>query len=143
VRICKESHDDRSEGFELPGQRGNAIIGGNEVLCHNVLAGDISECIRCRQSYRDGGKFSVLQKAKRQDSQIVTNDCHRALKQSTMQSLGMVGIQKVVDLIGWGRFALMKPKVVFDGKYFSHLRSEEHTSELQSRENLVCRLLLE
>src|SRR5690606_41752515 len=25
----------------------------------------------------------------------------------------------------------------------SHLRSEEHTSELQSRENLVCRLLLE
>src|SRR5690606_39547084 len=25
----------------------------------------------------------------------------------------------------------------------SHTRSEEHTSELQSRENLVCRLLLE
>src|SRR5690606_40450705 len=26
---------------------------------------------------------------------------------------------------------------------FSRIRSEEHTSELQSRENLVCRLLLE
>src|SRR5690606_41511454 len=26
---------------------------------------------------------------------------------------------------------------------FERLRSEEHTSELQSRENLVCRLLLE
>src|SRR5690606_40405013 len=26
---------------------------------------------------------------------------------------------------------------------FQNLRSEEHTSELQSRENLVCRLLLE
>src|SRR5436309_13927424 len=26
---------------------------------------------------------------------------------------------------------------------FAHPRSEEHTSELQSRENLVCRLLLE
>src|SRR5690606_40698948 len=26
---------------------------------------------------------------------------------------------------------------------FRHPRSEEHTSELQSRENLVCRLLLE
>src|SRR5436309_8476295 len=25
----------------------------------------------------------------------------------------------------------------------AHFRSEEHTSELQSRENLVCRLLLE
>src|SRR5690606_40158365 len=28
-------------------------------------------------------------------------------------------------------------------KYFVTCRSEEHTSELQSRENLVCRLLLE
>src|SRR5690606_40047969 len=27
--------------------------------------------------------------------------------------------------------------------YLYHPRSEEHTSELQSRENLVCRLLLE
>src|SRR5207302_5777662 len=26
---------------------------------------------------------------------------------------------------------------------WTHTRSEEHTSELQSRENLVCRLLLE
>src|SRR5436309_16026502 len=35
----------------------------------------------------------------------------------------------------------------FDGDYITRLhlqiRSEEHTSELQSRENLVCRLLLE
>src|SRR5690606_40786963 len=29
------------------------------------------------------------------------------------------------------------------GKGWEYLRSEEHTSELQSRENLVCRLLLE
>src|SRR5690606_41127205 len=29
------------------------------------------------------------------------------------------------------------------GKYWNIRRSEEHTSELQSRENLVCRLLLE
>src|SRR5690606_41280944 len=28
-------------------------------------------------------------------------------------------------------------------EHFEVLRSEEHTSELQSRENLVCRLLLE
>src|SRR2546427_9418334 len=28
-------------------------------------------------------------------------------------------------------------------QYFSFLRSEEHTSELQSQSNLVCRLLLE
>src|SRR5687768_18245036 len=30
-----------------------------------------------------------------------------------------------------------------DGEQFAHVRSEEHTSELQSRLHLVCRLLLE
>src|SRR3712207_7641305 len=29
------------------------------------------------------------------------------------------------------------------GSHLTHLRSEEHTSELQSRQYLVCRLLLE
>src|SRR5690606_40486632 len=31
----------------------------------------------------------------------------------------------------------------FSAAFLDALRSEEHTSELQSRENLVCRLLLE
>src|SRR5690606_20399127 len=34
------------------------------------------------------------------------------------------------------------PVTRLPGFSFSKLRSEEHTSELQSRENLVCRLLL-
>src|SRR5690606_41097682 len=42
--------------------------------------------------------------------------------------LGSVPAGRLGDL--WGRRQMM-------------LRSEEHTSELQSRENLVCRLLLE
>src|SRR2546430_12859826 len=33
--------------------------------------------------------------------------------------------------------------VVFNNEDFLHGRSEEHTSELQSQSNLVCRLLLE
>src|SRR5207302_3475525 len=38
-----------------------------------------------------------------------------------------------------------KPAVLLldTGSDFTLIRSEEHTSELQSRENLVCRLLLE
>src|SRR5690606_40328932 len=32
---------------------------------------------------------------------------------------------------------------VFSSAFSRSMRSEEHTSELQSRENLVCRLLLE
>src|SRR5690606_33109215 len=35
------------------------------------------------------------------------------------------------------------PEHVVKADMFEVLRSEEHTSELQSRENLVCRLLLE
>src|SRR2546422_2522541 len=38
-----------------------------------------------------------------------------------------------LNLVGWPR----------DGLPFDLLRSEEHTSELQSRLHLVCRLLLE
>src|SRR5690606_41731218 len=34
-------------------------------------------------------------------------------------------------------------KLVVEGLFHIDNRSEEHTSELQSRENLVCRLLLE
>src|SRR5690606_39634971 len=40
------------------------------------------------------------------------------------------------DLSIAGRFVVLVP-------FSSSVRSEEHTSELQSRENLVCRLLLE
>src|SRR5690606_39520980 len=39
-----------------------------------------------------------------------------------------------------GSYSAMSAAVAAD--YYDELRSEEHTSELQSRENLVCRLLL-
>src|SRR5690606_28113136 len=42
--------------------------------------------------------------------------------------------------------AVSRPEVIMktvDGVRMEPMRSEEHTSELQSRENLVCRLLLE
>src|SRR2546430_11788957 len=40
-----------------------------------------------------------------------------------------------------GRFERREPNAVADRQ--QRLRSEEHTSELQSQSNLVCRLLLE
>src|SRR5690606_41771960 len=44
----------------------------------------------------------------------------------------------------WELFALWVPYVIGErNEAVIALRSEEHTSELQSRENLVCRLLLE
>src|SRR2546430_9834396 len=41
----------------------------------------------------------------------------------------------------WGENEQFMP--VFRGDVFQSIRSEEHTSELQSQSNLVCRLLLE
>src|SRR5690606_41423752 len=40
-------------------------------------------------------------------------------------------------------FKTVEETFSFPGIYHYAMRSEEHTSELQSRENLVCRLLLE
>src|SRR3712207_8018857 len=46
------------------------------------------------------------------------------------------------DPVGFPLFYLFKPQAVLYIKE-NTLRSEEHTSELQSRQYLVCRLLLE
>src|SRR2546427_6780890 len=55
----------------------------------------------------------------------------KALLQQAITALGGQAYLSVHDAECTGRFAL-----------FGH-RSEEHTSELQSQSNLVCRLLLE
>src|SRR5690625_2353222 len=59
------------------------------------------------------------------------------------------GVAPLRDLpvIGWlvlaGVAALLQPVLREGAWVMVHLRSEEHTSELQSRGHLVCRLLLE
>src|SRR5436305_11043710 len=55
--------------------------------------------------------------------------------------------RRVRELRGDGNAELGEPRDVLGGKTLrssrTRLRSEEHTSELQSRPHLVCRLLLE
>src|SRR2546427_6814064 len=46
-------------------------------------------------------------------------------------------------LRGMFAFAIFDIRIADDPKLFLAKRSEEHTSELQSQSNLVCRLLLE
>src|SRR4051812_49853066 len=60
------------------------------------------------------------------------------------RSLGAVGAadQHRVDLVR-GDARLGDPQGVDARRFLAHERSEEHTSELQSHVNLVCRLLLE
>src|SRR5207302_6807853 len=54
-----------------------------------------------------------------------------------MTGMGRTGRNFAVE--HWG----VVPDILVTAKGLSSGRSEEHTSELQSRENLVCRLLLE
>src|SRR6266511_4779782 len=80
------------------------------------------------------------------------------LTNCTPRRLGMVPevtvLQEVPLLLCWIVYALiraessLRPNVVRlcvgdHSRWLTARRSEEHTSELQSRENLVCRLLLE
>src|SRR5258708_25215360 len=52
------------------------------------------------------------------------------------------GVQRPRAAIGHhGELARVEP--AFGGDALDHVRSEEHTSELQSPDHLVCRLLLE
>src|SRR5690554_7551389 len=47
------------------------------------------------------------------------------------------------DALNWLRYTIYTKKLDDLGSGVLDLRSEEHTSELQSRPHLVCRLLLE
>src|SRR3712207_6991580 len=52
-------------------------------------------------------------------------------------------IQRVIDLAVHDRGVVAEKELLGRRQRRSDLRSEEHTSELQSRQYLVCRLLLE
>src|SRR5690606_3726749 len=45
--------------------------------------------------------------------------------------------------VHYEKIRLLQPDIIIANKEENTKESEEHTSELQSRENLVCRLLLE
>src|SRR2546430_13593913 len=60
----------------------------------------------------------------------------------------LVGLFVCLNPPHGGRFARWHPSgapsgLSYPARDLSHARSEEHTSELQSQSNLVCRLLLE
>src|SRR3712207_9496172 len=59
---------------------------------------------------------------------------------------GIENMDKAPFLLPKGRYGYrmgMPDAKIYDHLVFDGLRSEEHTSELQSRQYLVCRLLLE
>src|SRR5690606_41086690 len=69
----------------------------------------------------------------------------KELYRSSIDAEGGVGELQLLlnDLPDGGQHPNRTIQVGPDGMLYLSVRSEEHTSELQSRENLVCRLLLE
>src|SRR3989449_2926985 len=86
-------------------------------------------------------------------TEIYTLSLHDALPISPGKSkkrvfLSNSGTEAVEGAIKLARHSTGRPAIVaftgaFHGRTYGGLRSEEHTSELQSRLHLVCRLLLE
>src|SRR5690606_41981830 len=81
-------------------------------------------------------------------SEIYTLSLHDALPISSGAVLSMLAMLAAVEAKWSLMFLWLVVALIVDGidgplaRKFD-VRSEEHTSELQSRENLVCRLLLE
>src|SRR5690606_40597966 len=76
----------------------------------------------------------------RRDALETGDDRHPAILEALVK-LGGVDLhdpRRAMGVIGADRHLPARKAARLD----THFRSEEHTSELQSRENLVCRLLL-
>src|SRR3712207_8459521 len=74
-------------------------------------------------------------------TEIYTLSLHDALP--IFDALAAHGDDPVVEVHGRVAMARDQPDLLAEREGGSTLRSEEHTSELQSRQYLVCRLLLE
>src|SRR5690606_41890884 len=64
---------------------------------------------------------------------------------STITNIRLDSVKRTIERLAERRVITLPPTVEKPtaGRTSTEYRSEEHTSELQSRENLVCRLLLE
>src|SRR5687768_17944468 len=61
---------------------------------------------------------------------------------STLLTFSVVSVAGGLGLYLWARVILPSSQAMWVGLIYALARSEEHTSELQSRLHLVCRLLL-
>src|SRR5690606_40801283 len=127
-----------------------------------LLIGVLAWAVSYQPSNREGERLKQVQdifaeaKAREQARRQAYVDAHPELPERTRELIlsggihyGMTDEQVIASLgepmrrniLGHGREQWVYGRQTY--LYFQRSRSEEHTSELQSRENLVCRLLLE
>src|SRR2546427_6482545 len=142
IHIVPEQSNEFAESF-LPGHRQH-FIEIRMVRQHRRGVGAREKAQprarhRAAQGCRHGEREDLIPDAVRPDQQ----DIHDSLIASSMSMTGMSSLIGYISLQARQTspspfsFSAMSPL------HFGHARSEEHTSELQSQSNLVCRLLLE
>src|SRR5690606_39707811 len=82
---------------------------------------------------------SLIGDSRHVTAEVVTHLLPAAIRHR-LRLLGLALMALFCAMLGWLGWELTQLAIAVDER---GERSEEHTSELQSRENLVCRLLLE
>src|SRR3990167_7160603 len=104
---------------------------GSALLAELASAGhQVVRCLRAESVVRGGGSADAI---------------HWDPETGTIEADKLEGLDAVIHLAGEsivGRWTPSKKAGIQDSRRRG-TRSEEHTSELQSQSNLVCRLLLE
>src|SRR3989442_4530988 len=77
------------------------------------------------------------------DALPICGSCGSNLGIARQYLIGFADASATIDLNGTGGITLADRSMIHAGGGYLPSRSEEHTSELQSRPHLVCRLLLE
>src|SRR5205814_6444463 len=107
-----------------------AAVPPHKSPAHLAPAGDRHEMVRLATAGHP--KFEVSDAELRRSGPSYTVDTLEALRSPGEDLFLIVGSETFLDLLTW-----REPRRI------AELRSEEHTSELQSLRHLVCRLLLE
>src|SRR5260370_8757556 len=116
--------------------RSNNVLGGAEGLANRVLARKLSTSVPTvllwRKRFESDGIAGILEDPPRSGRpKRISAERESAIVEATMKTTPK-------DATQWSVRAMAAAQ-----KISSATRSEEHTSELQSHLNLVCRLLLE
>src|SRR5690625_6676596 len=96
----------------------------------------------------NGGTLLAVYDIRRDNSGDLQGDIDVGLSRSTDGGETWEPMQVIMDMGEWGgrpqrENGIGDPAILIDRNTGTIWRSEEHTSELQSRGHLVCRLLLE
>src|SRR5690606_38562138 len=83
----------------------------------------------------------IMEEGQTELTQVVITGYHELQRRDVIGSISSIKSERFKDLPVTGFDQALQGQAA--GVQVSQSRSEEHTSELQSRENLVCRLLLE